>query len=143
MRWRGLRRARWAAWLGVIALGLNALVPVHLAFDLTEALAATHRPVPVDDSGFRSVVAALALHAEHVDNGRHLHHHHHDADHHGAACPVCAALGSLAALTLAAPAPVAIPVSLAAPRFEPPPLAGVAAGRFPAGYRSRAPPLFA
>ena len=34
-----LRIGAIAAWLGVIALGLNALVPIHLAFDLAHALA--------------------------------------------------------------------------------------------------------
>ena len=39
-----LRLGAIAAWLGVIALSLDALVPIHLAFDLAHAFqTATHR----------------------------------------------------------------------------------------------------
>ena len=37
MRMRMWRGRNWAARLGLLALVLNALVPVHLAFDLAEA----------------------------------------------------------------------------------------------------------
>lgn len=153
MRWRGAKlRSGWAAWLGVLALGLNALVPVHLAFDLTTALAPAHHPRAVSDESVRRVVAWLALHPEHPAAATATGHDHHDHahrgstggehHHHGAACPVCAALGSLAALSLAAPAAIAAPLTIAAPPAAPAPVA-VAAIFYPAGYRSRAPPLSA
>ncbi len=42
-----LRLGAIAAWLGVIALGFNALVPIHLAFDLAHTFeTATHREAP-------------------------------------------------------------------------------------------------
>ena len=44
MRPNRVRLGAIAAWLGVIALSLDALVPIHLAFDLAHAFnAAAHR----------------------------------------------------------------------------------------------------
>ena len=132
MRLRTWRGRIWAARLGLLALALNALVPIHLAFDIAEALEApqcsAHASV---DNGERHLLARLAGHRD--ANGK--------SDEHGKhhACPVCSALGSLAAFAppsetaLSAPLPAALPT----PHFL------VQTERFGAraAYRSRAPPL--
>jgi hypothetical protein len=137
MRLRELRRAAWAAWLGVLALVLDALVPVHAAFDLADAFAAPSH------GAARSLawhVLALAVGHEEPDGqpgGDHHHHRHHS---HHTTCAVCSAAGTLAGFAAAAafllPAPHSIGVStlLASAAEEP--------RRTPAAaYRSRAPPL--
>ena len=132
-RWR----ARiWFTRLGVLALALNALVPVHLAFDLAEALRpacqAAHEEA---DNAERHLLALISGHREAEcqadQHGRHGHSHHHE-------CAVCSALGTLAGLAapalvvLSAPAPAALPAALPLDQHK-------AFGTF-AGYRSRAPP---
>ncbi len=55
------RRASWAVWLAVLALVLEALVPVHLALDLDEALGVAHRAAPgAVRHGFEWRLLALA-----------------------------------------------------------------------------------
>jgi hypothetical protein len=131
--WRG---RVWAAWLGLLALALNALVPVHLAFDLAEALAPPRPAVEEAGGAERRLLALLSGHREargHADeHGRQGHRHHHD-------CAVCSALGALAGLApppqveLSVPDAVGLPAALPIAQSTP---VGAAAG-----YRSRAPPI--
>ena len=129
---RTLRGRIWAARLGLLALVLNALVPIHLAFDIAEALEApqcsAHAQVERPE---RQLLALLSGH--HHANGKAEEHSKHHA------CPVCSSLGTLAGFVppalaaLSAPAPATLPTT----HFL------VQTGRFdvPAAYRSRAPPL--
>lgn len=134
MRLRRLRRNGWAAWLGVAALVLNALVPVHIAFDLADAFApATHEHSAAGDDLQRRLLAALTGHSEPA--------HDHDNDHHHRPdCPVCSSLGALGGL-----APPAHPVLSVALPVAAAPLASAIAewrdGAAVAAYRSRAPPI--
>jgi hypothetical protein len=127
------RRGRiWAARLGLLALALNALVPIHLAFDLAEAFeprqCGAHLQV---ESPARHLLALLT---GHHDANRKSDEH---AKHH--ACPVCSALGALAAFVppasagLSAPAPA----DLSTTHF----LAQTDRFDVPTAYRSRAPPI--
>ena len=140
MRPNRLRLGAIAAWLGVIALSLDALVPIHLAFDLAHALeTGTHREAPSaadDDFSRRLLTLVTGHHDEDSESGgktggRGKHHH--------ADCAVCSSLGSLAgfapasAILLWVPIRIEVPVLLAAIASEP--LAAPAAA-----YRSRAPP---
>ena len=128
----------WAARLGLLALAFNALVPVHIAFDLAEVLgpAQHHAAAPRDDDGEFALLALLTGHIHDDDGDGHRHHHHHDG---AAPCAVCSTLGALAGFTLTAlpvlvlPAAQALPAPLVGTEFEPP--------RFTASYRSRAPPV--
>jgi hypothetical protein len=133
MRARKWRGTIWAARLGLLALALNALVPVHLAFDLAEASEPTHlcgTDAEVDN-GERQLLALLSGHRG--ADGR--------PEEHGKrhACPVCSAIGSLAVFTppppaaLSAPLPAGLPAGLGVIQGEP-----VGA---PGAYRSRAPPV--
>ena len=127
------RCVRWAARLGLIALALNALVPVHLTFDIAEAFGPAQQcGAHVEVGGAeRRLLALLSGHPE-ADGKSHEHGKHH-------ACPVCSALGALAgfappALTaLLVPVSVGLPVALFVIQAE---RVGIAAA-----YRSRAPPL--
>ena len=132
MRVRSWRGRIWAARLGLVALALNALVPVHLAFDLGEAFEAQQCGTRAEVGGAEwRLLALLSGHPE-ADGKSHEHGKHH-------ACPVCSALGSLAGF--APPAPIALLVPVPA---------GLPVAHFvtqaervgaPAAYRSRAPPL--
>lgn len=136
VRRSGRRGGAWAVWLGLLALVLNALVPVHLAFDLAGVFGAGHRHgarAEAQSAEWR-LLALLTGHRE--ADGR--------SDRHGkdhqAACPVCQALGALAGFVPAAPAtfPTPAPLAIATPApvvERAPPAAPLAA------YRSRAPPL--
>jgi hypothetical protein len=135
MRLRWLRGSSWAAWLGVAALVLNALVPVHLAFDMAEAFA----PEPDEAAAAAGhslewrVVAMLTGHLlPDGDDDDHGHHHHPD-------CPVCSAFGALSGLVAGAHPVLAVASAVAA---APPAIAvsGWHDGRRIAAYRSRAPP---
>ena len=86
MRARPWRGRIWAARLGLLALALNALVPVHLAFDLAEAFEpAQHCGTHVEAGGAeRRLLAMLSGHPE-ADGTSDEHGKHH-------ACPVCGAL---------------------------------------------------
>jgi hypothetical protein len=133
MRARQWRGRIWAGRLGLLALALNALVPVHLAFDLAEAFEpAQHCGAQIEgDHAERRLLALLSGHRE-TGGASDEHGKHH-------ACPVCSALGALAGL--APPAPMAMlalfPVGL--PTAHP----VIQAERVgtPAAYRSRAPPV--
>jgi hypothetical protein len=131
-RWRG---RIWAARLGLLALALNALAPVHLAFDLAEASEPAHQcdaHAEVDNAE-RHLLALLSGHRD-ADGTSHEH-----GKHHGTACPVCSALGALAGFVppaptaLSLPLPAGLPSTLAIIQGEP---VGDSAG-----YRSRAPPI--
>jgi hypothetical protein len=136
-----LYRVRWAAWLGVLALVVNALVPIHLAFDLAEAGGAAHPHGAHSHSHAHSqprsvewlVLARLSGH-----NEPHGKSHEHGKGH-ATACPVCSAIGTLAGFAPAAvialplPPPATLPVVLAAIGGEPSSVA--------LAYRSRAPPV--
>ena len=131
---RRLRNASWAFWLGLLALGLDMLVPVHFAFDLAEAVGAVHGRTA--GTGFEWRLFALV--SGHSDD-RHAGHadHHHDA-----ACAVCAAVGALGAIGgFAPPAAPALPAPVpASTAFAHAAGNGNSRAIFPAAYRSRAPP---
>ena len=66
MRARKWRGKIWAARLGLLALALNALVPVHLAFDLAEAFEPAHQcgtNVEVDNRERQLLAAQFSRHA--------------------------------------------------------------------------------
>ena len=139
MRVRSRRGTKWAAWLGLLALAVNALLPVHLAFDLAEALAPAQHSANEEAGGAeRHLLALLSGHRETEspadDHGKHQQGH---PDHHG--CPVCSAFGALtglappALLALSTPDAIVLPAALAKVQGKP---VGT-----PAGYRSRAPPI--
>ncbi len=133
MRARQWRGRIWAARLGLLALALNALVPVHLAFDLAEAFEPAQQcGTHVEAGGVeRRLLAMLSGHPE-ADGTSDEHGKHH-------ACPVCGALGALAGFAPPAPTallalfPVGLPTAHSVIQAE---RAGA-----PAAYRSRAPPL--
>jgi hypothetical protein len=133
MRARKWRGTIWAARLGLLALALNALVPVHLAFDLAEASEPTHLcgANAEVDSGERHLLALLTGHRD-ADGRPEEHSKHH-------ACPVCSAIGSLAAF--APPPPVALSVPLPAGLPAALPLIQDEPVGAPGAYRSRAPPV--
>ena len=145
MRLRSLRRRAWAVWLGVAALVLNALVPVHFAFDMAEALApAAHAAGHVAPGFEHRLFALLSLHLDGLREAAPHHHHghehnHNSADHHHRDCAVCSALCSLTGVAPPAPAALTGPAPVVA---LPPAVAPAAsrAGIATAGYRSRAPP---
>ena len=98
---------RWAAWAGVLALALNALVPIHLAFDLAEELAPAHRSTtePETHGVEWRVLAALIGHNVHDADDSDDHGKHHDAT-----CPVIAAFGALTGLVTVTVPTIAQPV---------------------------------
>jgi len=129
---RTCRGRIWAARLGLLALALNALVPIHLAFDIAEALEAPRCSAHAEvDNRERGLLALLSGH-RHADGKSDEHGKHH-------ACPVCSALGSLA--VFAPPAATALsaptPGDLRTAHF----LVQTERVGAPAAYRSRAPPL--
>jgi hypothetical protein len=119
----------------VLALGLEALVPIHLALDLDEALGVTTHQVAAGASHHGLEWRLWALLTGHdTGDGKP------DGDRHHPICPAVTALGALGGFATVAPpalpAPIAmvVPLVLAAttgaPRCAP-----------AAAYRSRAPPL--
>jgi Protein of unknown function (DUF2946) len=128
-------RFRWGAWLGLVALALNALVPVHIAFDVADALSPPSGQASGRAHGLEwRVLAFLTGHSDAAGKpDRHDKRHHVD-------CAVCSSLGTLAGFAPAAavvlPLPAAsAPVIVAAAPAEEPVRAPAAA------YLSRAPPL--
>ena len=124
---------RWAARAGILALALNALVPIHLAFDLGEELAPAHHDAT--DSEQHSVewrvFAALIGHNAHDADD---HGHHHDPT-----CPVITAFGALTGLMTTTVPTIAQPIAVAI--VDPPAPATIQSADTPsAAYRSRAPP---
>jgi hypothetical protein len=129
-----LRRASWAIWLALLALGLDALVPIHLALDLDESFGVAHRAAPAATRhGFEWRLWALATGHDDGDGKP-------DGDHQHPICPAFAALGALGGFATVAPPALPAPAVVAAE----PALAAIAGAprREPvAAYRSRAPPL--
>jgi Protein of unknown function (DUF2946) len=128
---------RWAARAGILALALNALVPIHLAFDLAEALTPPHHGASdAENHGLEwRVLAALIGHNEHdADDGDDDHGHHHDAT-----CPVIAAFGALTGLITATAPVLAQPLAIAVADL-PAPEADQSTFVLAVAYRSRAPP---
>jgi hypothetical protein len=132
-----LRLGAIAAWLGVIALSLDALVPIHIAFDLAHTFqAATHREAssPAEHDFSWRLLALVTGHQD-ADGkaGSHAKHHRED-------CPVCSSLGTLSGFAPAATAPLSVPI-----RVETPILLATIASEPPGApataYRSRAPPI--
>jgi hypothetical protein len=127
------RRGRiWSARLGLLALALNALVSIRLAFDIAEAFepapqCAAHVEV---DSAERHLVALVSGHRE-TDGKSHEHRKHH-------ACPVCSALNALAGFIPPADAPLSFPTpaALLAAHF----VIEAEGVRAAAAYRSCSPP---
>jgi hypothetical protein len=131
-----LRRARWAAWLATVAVILNTLVPVHLAFDLAESFDTAHQH-EADAPGRGLEWRALVLLTGHdADDRKPVHH----GKAHEITCPVCTALGSLGGIApvagpvLSVPATIAVSNAFAAVDDAP-------ATATTGAYRSRAPPL--
>ena len=124
-----------AAWLGICALILNALVPIHLAFDLADAL----------DNGYREHVG------HHHHGSRHgllaalVGHRHSDGKSEGQSkhphldCAVCGTLGAIGGFAPVSAIAVPVPTLVNA---SPAPDATTSDIRslFHAAYRSRAPP---
>lgn len=126
-----------AMWLGVLALALNALVPIHLTFDLVAAINEGQAEPARADYGSRErrFLAALTGH----------HHPHDKSDGHGehrhTDCLVC---NSLSALGGSFTPPVSAPLPGPSLHAAPPVLAATAitrAGSSLAAYFSRAPPF--
>jgi GAF domain-containing protein len=139
MRGRILARSRrrvgvrWAARAGILALVLNAFVPIHLAFDLGEALAPAHHD---ERHGLEwRAIAALIGHAANDADDDDDHGHHHEAT-----CPVIAAFGALTGLVTATVPTLAQPIAVAVVHSAVASEAAVVLVRA-AAYRSRAPPL--
>jgi hypothetical protein len=138
---RRLRFGTIAAWLGVIALGFHALVPIHLVFSLA---AESSRSVEcggqaaarngVHDASWR-LLALLTGQAEgsHHTDPRH-------GAHQPAQCAVCGAITTLAGFIPAPSTILPLPV-----RLEPAHLSLTSAEirpfHTPLVYRSRAPPF--
>jgi hypothetical protein len=131
-----LRAGAVAAWLGLIALGLNALVPIHLAFDLAHAFAPEQHEDGVDGDHdlVRCLLSLLTGHHEHTAD------HSSDKSGHHEACAVYGAIGTLASFAPAAVVLLAVPISVAALSLR-----AIKAGALhpasTAAYRSRAPPI--
>ena len=133
-KWRG---TVWAARLGLLALALNSLVPIHIAFDLAEALAPAHQRnihTHTETGSTERHLLALLVGHQHVGGKSHEH-----GKHHGAACPVCSALGALAGFAATASTALSAPASAALPTALP--VTETVLTRAPASYRSRAPPV--
>jgi hypothetical protein len=88
-------------WLGVIALGLDALVPIHLAFDFAHTFeTGAHREDTrsVDNDFARRLLTLITGHHDEdapSDSGAGGHGKHHHPD-----CAVCSSLGTLAGFVL-------------------------------------------
>jgi hypothetical protein len=131
----GRRRIGWAVWCGLLALALNALVPVHLAFDLAEALGtAARRGAPAAAHSLEWRLWALI--ADHREADGKTRDHGKD---HRTTCPVCSALGTFAGCALAAVAALPFPAPIVASAAPMP--AEFAAATAPLAYRPRAPPV--
>ncbi len=119
-----------AACLGILALSLNALVPIHLVFDLADAR----------DAGAEE----HAGHHHHGDDWLAMLVGHHDAgggqgDGRHVNCAVCNTLGALAGFAPVAGIALPIPVVVDAPIALADGIGDLSRAS-PASYRSRAPP---
>src|SRR5271168_1645677 len=133
MRARKWRSRIWAARLGLLALALNALVPVHLSFGLAEAFEPAQQcGAQVEVGGTERLLLALLSGHRETDGTSDEHGKHH-------ACPVCSALGSLAGF--APPSPTALLALAPAGLPTAHPITQAERVGAPAAYRSRAPPV--
>ena len=134
MRPRKRSRLAFAAWLGIVALAIQALIPALLATEIDIA----------DREHGASVFTLCAFGHVHLatthDGAGGTDTPQHD-DELGAACPICIAL--IASPGFTAPAPVALPLPLASAIALPAPIEGQEAPVRLAttAYRSRAPPI--
>jgi hypothetical protein len=141
MRLDRLRLKAIAAWLGVIALGFNALVPIHLAFSLaidSSRSAECGRHIEAEDAGRGASWHLLALLTGHLAGSSH------GDPRHGAHLPaqsaVCGAIATLAGFVPAASAILPLPIRLEQ-ALSPRPPAETRPQQTPLfRYRSRAPP---
>jgi hypothetical protein len=127
-----------AAWLGICALILNALVPIHLAFDLADALNNEHPDhvghVGQHHHGSRHGVLAALVGHRHTDGKSEGQGHGHHID-----CAVCGTLGALGGFAPASAIIVPVPTLFdALPVLEATP--GEIRRISHATYCSRAPP---
>lgn len=130
---------RWAARAGILALALNVLVPIHLAFDLGETLAPGHHGDAASESHSLEwrVLATLIGHAANdADDGDSDtdHGHHHDGT-----CPVITAFFALTGLMTATAPALAQPIVIAI-ADRPTPTVARSTNAAANAYRSRAPP---
>ncbi len=129
------RCIRWAAWLALAALALNALVPIHVAFDVAEAVEAMRTPAGAEEAAHDHLRDVLALLSGHRETGHQSRHH--DKNHQS--CAVCTALATLGGfvqpvvIALLLPPAGTTPIALPAVAAEP--------GGVVLSYRSRAPPI--
>jgi len=132
-----LRAGAIAAWLGVIALGLNSLVPIHLAFDLAHTLAPDRqvKDAAADHDLVRCLLTLIVGHHDEDEDQPPAHKGHHHAE-----CAVIGAIGTLAGFAAAAAVPLAVPIPAYAPTL--PTIERGAPRAAPlVAYQSRAPPL--
>lgn len=127
------RHIRIGVRLSLLALALNALVPIHLAFDLAQAVR-HHAPAPAHHSREWWVLYVVTGHRLHDGKS------HQDGKSHEATCPVCNAASSLAGIAMAAPPALPRPRIIAVAACDQSALA-FHHSRTCAAYRSRAPPL--
>lgn len=96
--WR-LRKLRLGAWLGVLAVALNAALPIHFAVDIVHA--ASHARA----EALRTTAGAAPHRHDHPAGGGHRH---------DGACPICASgVAAVATATLPTPAPLVLPPAAA------------------------------
>ncbi len=133
MRERQWRSRIWAARLGLLALALNALVPIHLAFDLAEAFepaqqCGAHAEV---DGAERRLLALLSGHLKRTARPT------------STANITRARCAARSAPWPALPRPRSIALSALSPVGLPTAHSVIQAERVgaPAAYRSRAPPV--
>jgi hypothetical protein len=129
-----------AAWLGVIAFGFNALVPVHLVFGRAAQFVAARECGHYEGKAITwrdPAWWALAL-LTGQDEARDPSHSHKGL--HPAAGAVCGFVGTLADAMPAAAAVLPLPLRFAACRFSPLLAESAPSAPISAAYRSRAPP---
>jgi hypothetical protein len=132
-----LRVGAIAAWLGVIALGLNSLVPIHLAFDLAHTLAPGRhvKDASADHDLVRCLLTLIIGHHDEDEDQSPAHKGRHHAE-----CAVIGAVGTLAGFAPAAAVALAVPIAAYARTLPAIELGAPRAAPLVA-YQSRAPPL--
>jgi hypothetical protein len=119
-------------WLGILAVAVNALLPIHIAKDIVHA--AGHMRVAALEAQGIDAATAPAPHHRHDHPGG-TDHHHHDGG-----CLICAGLSAAAtATTLPPPVVIALPMSLAL-AILPATAGGIAESETHTPYAPRAPP---
>jgi hypothetical protein len=124
------------AWLGVIALGFNALVPIHMACDIAHAVAPAQRDndATVDRDFVACLLTLLTGHPDEEGSKSSPHSGHGDHD-----CAVCGAIATLTGFAPAGAAALVAPVVAYVAPLLPAAAATTYIAPLPA-YRSRAPP---